>query len=185
MRDQGVGAVGPRLLYGNNAVQHGGVVMGLANLCEHAGRFRDADDPGPHGLALLDREVSAVTAACMLVRADAYRQVGGMDEAYAIALNDVDFCMRLREKHWRIAYTPGISLYHHESLSLGRHYEGARAGLEALEVARLRARWAGTIADDPYYNPNASLEPWRLWQPGFPPRHAAIPGSFGKTDACG
>jgi GT2 family glycosyltransferase len=159
--------------------------MGLANLCEHADRFRDPDDPGPHGLAQLDREVSAVTAACMLVRATAYCQVGGMDEGFAIALNDVDLCMRLREKHWHIAYTPGISLYHHESLSLGRHYDGARAGLEAVEVARLRARWAGIIADDPYYNPNASLEPWRLWQPGFPPRQAAIQGSGGKSDVCG
>jgi GT2 family glycosyltransferase len=183
MQDPRVGAVGPRLLYGNDMVQHGGVVMGLANLCEHADRFRAASDAGPHGLASLDRQVSAVTAACMLVRAGAYAEVGGMDEGFRIALNDVDLCMRLREKSWRIVYAAGIELYHYESLSLGRHYAGTRAGLEGLEVRRLRARWHQAIADDPYYNQNASLEPWRIWQPAFPPRGPSLAGTGAKPAA--
>jgi GT2 family glycosyltransferase len=178
-----VGAVGARLLYGNDMVQHGGVIMGLANLCEHADRLRRAEEPGMHALASLDREVSAVTGACMLIRAGLFRELGGMDEGFAIALNDVDLCMRLRVCGQRIVYAANVCLHHYESLSLGRHYAGARAGLEQLEVRRLRERWADVIADDPYYSPNASLEPVRLWQPAFPQRPSAQAASALKTAA--
>jgi GT2 family glycosyltransferase len=170
MRDPSVGIVGARLLYGNRMVQHEGVVMGLAHLCEHAGRLRRPGDPGPHGLGLLTREVSAVTAACLLIRASLFASLGGMDSAFAIALNDVDLCLRARAAGWRIVYCAEAVLYHYESLSLGHHYEGARASLEALEVTRLRELWGAVIADDPFYNPLASLEPGREWQPAFPPR---------------
>jgi hypothetical protein len=173
MQDPRVGIVGARLFYGNFMVQHEGVVMGLAHLCEHAGRLRDGNDPGPHGLALLDREVSAVTGACLLIRAELYRALGGMDESFAIALNDVDLCLRARRAGWRVVYSAQAALLHYESLSLGRHYAGARAGLEALEVRRLRTLWPDAIAADPFYNPSASLEPGREWQPAFPPR---VPG---------
>ena len=173
MQDPRVGIVGARLFYGNSLVQHEGVVMGLAHLCEHAGRLRDGNDPGPHGLALMDREVSAVTGACLLIRAELYRALGGMDESFAIALNDVDLCLRARRAGWRVVYCAQAALWHYESLSLGRHYAGVRAGLEALEVRRLRALWPEVIAADPFYNPSASLEPGREWQPAFPPR---VPG---------
>ena len=162
--------VGARLLYGNGLVQHGGVTLGLANLCEHSFRLAARTDPGPHGLALLDRQVSAVTAACMLVRRSLYNAVGGMDEAFAVALNDVDFCLRAGQVGARIVLAAQVTLVHYESLSLGRHYKGSRADLEAVEVRRLRARWANEIADDPHYSLSASLEPGREFQPGFPPR---------------
>ncbi|MEJ0046053.1 MAG: glycosyltransferase [Rhodospirillales bacterium] len=174
MQSPEVGAVGARLLYGNEMVQHEGVIMGLANLCENAGRLRPGTDPGPHGLARQAREVSAATAACLLIRTDLYRQLGGMDEGFAIALNDVDLCLRVRQSGHSIVFCPEATLYHYESLSLGRHYAGARAGLESLEVRRLRARWADVIAADPFYNPQASLEPGREWQPAFPPRDGEI-----------
>ena len=116
------------------------------------------------------REVSAVTGACLLIRAGLYRQLGGMDESFAVALNDVDLCLRVRQSGHKVIYCPEATLFHFESLSLGRHYAGARAGLESLEVRRLRARWAEVIAADPFYNPQASLEPGREWQPAFPPR---------------
>ena len=166
----GAGAVGARLLYGNGMVQHAGVIMGLAGLCEHADRLMCGDDPGDHGRAFADREVSAVTAACMLVPATLFRKVSGFDEAFAIALNDVDLCLRIRATGASIVYAAGAVLYHYESLSLGRHYRGVRASLENTEVQRLRARWHSVIADDPCYNPQASLEPGREWQPAFPPR---------------
>jgi O-antigen biosynthesis protein len=172
MRDPRVGVVGARLLYGNGMVQHEGVIMGLANLCEHAGRLRPATDPGPHRLALLPREVSAVTAACLLIRTELYRRLGGMDEAFGVALNDVDLCLRVRQAGHSVVYCPQAVLHHYESLSLGRHYAGERAVLESLEVRRLRARWGSVIASDPFYNPQASLEPGREWQPAFPPRAA-------------
>ncbi len=173
MQDPRVGIVGARLFYGNGMVQHEGVIMGLAHLCEHAGRLRAAADPGPHDLAAADRQVTAVTGACMLIRADLYRALGGMDEDFAIALNDVDLCLRARAAGSRVVYCAHAEMWHYESLSLGRHYAGDRAALESLEVRRLRERWQDVIAADPFYSPFASLEPGREWQPGFPPR---IPG---------
>jgi hypothetical protein len=170
LQDPSVGIVGARLLYGNDMVQHEGVIMGLANLCEHAGRLRAGDDPGPHGIGLLDRQVSAVTAACLLIRASLYRALGGMDEAFAVALNDVDLCLRARQAGFGVVYCAHATLHHYESLSLGRHYAGSRAGLESVEVQRLRQRFASVIAADPFYSPLASLQPGREWQPAFPPR---------------
>lgn len=167
MRDARVGIVGARLFYGNGTVQHEGVVMGLANLCEHAGRLNDG---APRGMGALTRQVSAVTAACMLVRRTAFESLGGLNPAYAIALNDVDFCLRARRAGWRVVYCAQATLFHYESLSLGRHYAGARAGLEALEVRRLRQTWPDAIAHDPFYNRQAALQPGREWQPAFPPR---------------
>ncbi len=178
----GVGAVGARLLYGNDTVQHAGVIMGLAGLCEHADRLMDAANPGDHGRAFIDREVSAVTAACMLVPRALFTDLAGFDAAFAIALNDVDFCLRVGAIGKRIIYAADAILYHYESLSLGRHYRGVRATLEAQEVRRLRERWSNVIADDPCYNPQASLELGREWQPAYPPR---VPFSehsnFGKS----
>ena len=170
MADPRVGIVGARLLYGNGMVQHEGVIMGLANLCEHAGRLRSGGDPGVQGMGLLDRQVSAVTGACLLIRTALYRALGGMDEAYAIALNDVDLCLRAREAGWRVVYCAGATLHHYESLSLGRHYAGARSVLETREVRRLRGRFGGVIDSDPFYSPLASLQPGREWLPAFPPR---------------
>ncbi len=169
MQDPRVGIVGARLIYGNGMVQHEGVVLGLADLCEHAGRLRPAGDAGPHGIGLVSRAVSAVTAACMLVRASLYRDIGGMDEGFAIALNDVDFCLRAGRAGWRIVYCAEALLMHYESLSLGRHYAGARAALESVEVRRLRDRWGAVLFADPHYNPQASLDPGREWQPAFCP----------------
>ncbi len=177
----GAGIVGARLLYGNGTVQHGGVIMGLANLCEHAFRLSARNDAGPYGVALLDRQVSAVTAACMLVHRSLYVTLGGMDEAFAIALNDVDFCLRAGQAGTRVVYAAGVALYHYESLSLGRHYQGARAGLEALEVRRLRERWAAAIEADPFYNPSASLEPGREFQPAFPVRMTPLRWMAGEA----
>ncbi len=164
------GIVGARLLYGNSRVQHGGVIMGLADLCEHAFRLTTREDRGPYGIAAMDRQVSAVTAACLLVHRTLFTELGGLDEGFAIALNDVDFCLRAGQSGARILFAASVELHHFESLSLGRHYQGARAGLEALEVVRLRMRWQSVIADDPFYNPQASLEPGREFQPSFPPR---------------
>jgi GT2 family glycosyltransferase len=160
--------VGARLLYGNLMVQHGGVIMGLAELCEHDGKFSDRADAWP---GASNRDVSAVTGACMLVRAELYRALGGLDTAFAIALNDVDFCLRARKAGAGIGFCGQATLFHYESLSLGRHYEGERAGLEGVEVRLLRERWQAVIHSDPFYNPQASREPGREWQPAFPPAH--------------
>jgi GT2 family glycosyltransferase len=177
--------VGARLLYGNDRIQHAGVIMGLANLCEHAFRLTARDDAGPHGIARMTRQVSAVTAACMLVRRELWEKLGGMDESFAIALNDVDFCLRAGQAGARILFAAGVELHHYESLSLGRHYRGARAGLEAVEVRRLRDSWQSVIAADPFYNLQASIEPGREFQPAFPPRLTPHSWTTGETPAQG
>ncbi len=173
LQDPAVGIVGARLLYGNDTVQHAGVVLGLAHLCEHNDKFARPGDPGPFGSVALDRDVSAVTGACLLIRTQLWRELGGFDPAFAIALNDVDLCLRARAAGHRVVYAAGALLTHYESLSLGRHYSGARAHHESHEVRLLRQRWSAVIADDPFYNRNMSLEIGREWQPSFPPRQPA------------
>ncbi len=170
LRDPGVGAVGARLLYGHGAVQHAGVVLGLGGLAEHADRLRPARDPGPLGLT--DREVSAVTAACLLLRRADWMALGGMDERFAVALNDVDLCLRLRAAGRTVVQCNGALLRHHESLSLGRHYAGTRAALEAREVGLLRRLWGDALASDPFHSPALSLETGAEWTPAWPPRMA-------------
>ncbi len=170
LEDPGVGAVGARLLYGDGRVQHGGVVLGLGGLAEHAGRLRARRDPGPHGLALIDREVSAATAACLLLRRATWDALGGMDERFAVALNDVDLCLRLRGLGLGVRQANTAELVHYESLSLGRHYAGDRAGLEAREVRLLRTLHGAALAADPFHSANLSLELGAEDQPAFPPR---------------
>lgn len=168
--DPDVAAVGARLLYPDRRVQHAGVIAGLAGVADHAHRFLPAGADGYFGRARLSQEVSVATGACLLVRRAVYEQVGGMDESFPVAFNDVDFCLRLREAGHRIVYCAEAELTHYESLSLGSHFSGERIAVERLEVQRMRARWRQAIAADPFHNPNLSLEPGREWQPAFPPR---------------
>jgi GT2 family glycosyltransferase len=170
LADPGVGAVGAKLYYANRTVQHAGIIMGLGGLCEHAFRFLPQDDPGYAGRAVLDHEVSAVTGACLMVRRRVWEEVGGMDEVFATGFNDVDFCMQVRAAGHRIILAAHAELFHYESLSLGHHYAGEAAPREKLDIALIWQRWGGICRDDPYYNPNLSLEFGTDWQPGFPPR---------------
>jgi len=148
-----VGAVGAKLLYPNNTIQHAGVLIGLNGLAGHAFSRLDSEDHGYVGLVNVVRNYSAVTAACVMVRKSVYLEVGGLDENHlAVAFNDVDFCLRLREKGYLIVYTPYAVLYHHESLS-----RGFDVNLE--EIKYMRDRYATLLKKgDPYYNPNLTRE---------------------------
>jgi hypothetical protein len=106
----------------------------------------------------------------MLVRRREFEALGGLDEAYPSAFNDVDFCLRLREAGFRIAYVPQAELTHHELQTYGSHYRGDRAPFELEETARMRRRWSGVISADPFHSPNLRLEPGSEWRPAFPPR---------------
>ena len=130
--------------------------------------------PGYFGQASLERDCSCVTAACMVVRRAAFEQLGGFDEALAIAFNDVDLCIRLRQAGWRIVWTPAAELYHHESASLGRHDSPARRADFRREVAMMQHRWADVLAADPFHNPNLSLSS-NCPTLAFPPRIAKLP----------
>jgi GT2 family glycosyltransferase len=165
-----VAAVGAMLIYPNGRIQHAGVVLGAGGIAAHTDKGRPRGTRGYHDRALVDQDVSCVTGACMLVRRNIFLYVGGFDEALAVAFNDVDFCLRLREAGWRIVWTPSAELYHRESVSIGRHYSDERADEWAFESNLIRSRWGEQLVSDPYYSPNLSLDPLQLWELAFPPR---------------
>lgn len=140
--------------------------MGAANLCEHIGRFQK----NKRFTLTYDHDVSAVTAACMLIRRSAYKQVQGFDENYEIAYNDVDFCLKLRKANFHIIQCQHAELTHYESLSLGNHYTGSRAGKERQEILSIRSKYKTTYEKDPFYNPNLSLQRGMDGKLAFPPR---------------
>ncbi|MDQ3415253.1 MAG: glycosyltransferase family 2 protein [Verrucomicrobiota bacterium] len=147
-----VGAVGARLLYPNDTVQHAGVVLGVGGIAEHAFRHFPADAPGVSRQLQVTRNYSSVTGACLLTRREVFEEVGGFDEErLPVTFNDVDLCLKMRRAGYLIVYTPFAKLYHHESAS-------RRRSVEALETEVMRERWPEYLERDPYYNPNLSRE---------------------------
>ena len=154
----GVGAVGAKLYYGNGLVQHAGVVLGIGGVAGHVHKLADRLSFADHGRMQLPRNYSAVTAACMLVRREAWDHVGGMDDVnLPVAFNDIDFCLRLRESGWRVVWTPYAELTHYESISRGLDTEGPAAVRFAGETKYMKQRWSSILRNDPAYNPNLTL----------------------------
>ena len=152
MQMEGVGSVGARLFFPDETVQHAGIVHGYhGGLPGHAFRGKPRHDWGYMGFMRAAREYSAVTAACMMVRRDVFDEIGGFDEELRVAFNDVDFCLRAREKGFRIAWTPYEELFHHESATRGY-------ALDTKEVEFMKRRWGAALLHDPYYNPNLTLD---------------------------
>jgi GT2 family glycosyltransferase len=175
-----VGAVGAMLLYPNERIQHAGVVLGAGGVGAHAYRGRPRGISGYHDRALVDQDVSCVTAACMLVRRNAFAEVGGFDEKFIFAFSDVDLCLRLREAGWRIVWTPSAELYHKESASMGLHHARGRETQWAAELALIHGRWGEQLLSDPHYSPNLSLDALELWEPAFP-RRVSYPWRLERT----
>ena len=145
-----VGAVGARLVYPDETIQHAGVVMGVGGIAEHAFKNFGAEDPGVCRQLQITRNYSAVTGACLLTRRVVFDEVGGFDEAQLpVTFSDVDLCLKMRSAGYLIVYTPFAKLLHHESAT--RHRSA-----EPRESDVIRERWADVIARDPYYNPNLS-----------------------------
>jgi len=164
----GVGAVGAKLDYDDGRVQHAGVILGIGGVAGHAHLLVDRHSSGYMGRLDLAQHFSAVTAACMVVRREAWEAVGGFDEDHlAVAFNDVDFCLRLREAGWRIVWTPQAELIHHESATRGS--EVFRQKEFAAEISYMQNRWGSTLLHDPAYNPNLTLVS-HDWSPASPPR---------------
>lgn len=167
----GVAAVGAKLLWPNRMVQHIGVALGLHGLAGHSGNQWRESDAGYHNLNRITRTVSAVTAACLLLRRDDYLAVGGMDDnAFPVNFNDVDLCLRLGERIGRVVVTPDAVLEHAESATRGRDETPDQRARLAREYARLSERWASVIAQDPYYNSNLNLDRYSYDSLAFPPR---------------
>lgn len=157
-----VGAVGAKLYYGDKTIQHAGVVVGLGahRTAGHTHYKINYDNLGYMGRLCYAQNVSAVTGACLMVKKSLYDELGGLDESFAVALNDVDFCLRIREKGYLNVFTPFAELYHFESASRGSDVmDEAKAKRYEEESAHFREKWKEVLAKgDPYYNPNFSLD---------------------------
>lgn len=154
----GIGAVGARLLYPDGTLQHGGILLGIGGAAGHEHKYLPRDDPGYFGRAQLAHDVSAVTAACLVIRRDTFLEAQGFDESLPVAFNDVDFCLRVRALGLRNLWTPFATLVHHESKTRGREDTPERKARFEDEKRRLKERWGNALQDDPAYNPNLSLE---------------------------
>ncbi|HEX2910731.1 MAG TPA: glycosyltransferase family 2 protein [Chloroflexia bacterium] len=157
--DPGVGAVGAKLLYPDRRVQHAGVVVGLQGVADHIMKGISAEESGYFGFAKTIRNVSAVTAACLMTRTSLFRGVGGFDEAnLPVAFNDVDYCLRLREQGLNVVWTPYAELYHYEAVSRGADIAPEKEARLTSEQNYMYSRWSDVILDDPYFNPNLSRD---------------------------
>ena len=168
LRDD-VGAVGAMLLYPNDTIQHAGVILGMHGVAGHVYAGLPRDHSGQMGRALLVQEMSAVTAACLLVRKSVFDEVGGLDERLSVAFNDIDFCLRVRARGYRNLWTPHAVLYHHESASRGYEDTPEKKARFNGEIEFMRSRWAEQLLRDPSYNPNLSLGAGQF-ELAFPPR---------------
>ncbi len=157
-----VGAVGAKLYYGDKTIQHAGVVVGLGahRTAGHTHYKINYDNLGYMGKLCYAQNVSAVTGACLMVKKSLYDKLNGLDEEFRVALNDVDFCLRLREKGYLNVFTPFAELYHFESISRGSDIEEeAKAKRYEQESELFRSRWKELLdKGDPYYNKNFSLD---------------------------
>ena len=156
-----VGAVGGKLYYPDKTIQHAGVVLGLGahRTAGHSHYKQPKANLGYMGRLCYAQNVSAVTGACLMVKKALFDEVGGLEESFAISLNDVDFCLKLRTKGYLNVFTPFAECYHYESISRGLDDQGEKAERYNRESEQFRTKWKEVLeAGDPYYNPNFSLD---------------------------
>ena len=154
-----VGAVGVKLYYPDHTIQHAGVGIGLLTLAGHYHRHYDGNHSGYMGRLSYAQNLSAVTAACMMIPRYVFEEVNGLDEMFEVAFNDIDLCMRIRQKGYLIVFTPFAELWHYESKSRGTEDTPEKRERFSGEVTRFQERWKEElIKGDPYYNPNLTLD---------------------------
>lgn len=150
-----IGCVGAKLYYPNGAIQHAGVILGIGGVAGHSHKYFSPNSYGYFLRLKLVQNLSAVTGACLLVRKSVFDEVGGLDEEHlAIAFNDVDFCLKVREAGYRNIWTPYAELYHHESASRGPEDTEKNRERFLRETRVMRDRWGKVLDLDPAYNPN-------------------------------
>ena len=154
-----VGAVGARLYYEDDTIQHAGVVLGMGGIAGHIMCQASCEDKGYFGRAVNVQEISAVTAACMLMKVEDFEAVGGFDEEFVVAFNDIDLCMKERAAGKKVVFTPYAELYHYESKSRGMEDTPEKQFRFEKETKHFEEKWGEQMAmGDPYYNPNLSLK---------------------------
>ncbi|MFN3976890.1 MAG: glycosyltransferase family 2 protein, partial [Aquificaceae bacterium] len=154
-----VGAVGVKLLYPNDTIQHAGVIIGLHGTADHPFKGYGRYEEGYMGRACLQQDLSAVTGACMMTWKYLFEEFGGFDEVnLPVAFNDVDYCLKLRSKGYRVVFTPYVELYHYESLTRGREKSKRYREERKKEALFIREKWKNFVQNDPFYNPNLELK---------------------------
>jgi len=165
-----IGAVGAKLYYANDTIQHAGVIVGLGGMAGHNFKFLAKEAVGYQWRPFLIQNYSAVTAACLIMRRKIFEEVGGLNEKHLkVAFNDVDLCLRIREQGYRIVWTPYAELYHLESASRGSDNTLKKYLRLRHELNYMQSRWNKVIANDPYYNPNLTIE-YEDFALAYPPR---------------
>ena len=155
----GIGAVGAKLLYPDDTVQHAGVVVGMGGVAGHRYANFPRTAGGYHQRLSFTQNVAAVTAACMLVPRYAFEKVGGFDEGFVLAFNDVDFCLQLLTAGYRLVWTPDAELYHLESKTRGPEDTVEKQRRFKREYDLFMAKWSGFLAKgDPYDSPHFRLD---------------------------
>lgn len=165
------GAIGARLLYPDDTLQHAGVTLGMGGVAGHPHCHLPKTHHGYFCRASLAQSFSAVTAACLIIRKDIYTEVEGLNEAdLCVAFNDVDFCLRVREVGYRNIWTPFAELYHHESATRGSEDTPEKKARFAQEIDYMQKQWGDLLLNDPAYSPNLTLE-YRDFSYAWPPRN--------------
>jgi len=169
----GIGCVGARLWYPDDRLQHGGVILGIGGVAGHSHKYLEKGNPGYFARAVLTQELSAVTAACLVIKKSIYEEVGGLDEKLAIAFNDIDFCLRVRSRNYKNIWTPYAEMIHHESMSRGVEDTPEKIKRFNDEVSLMKKRWGRVLTSDPFYSPNLSdhIEDFSY---AWPPRELGI-----------
>jgi GT2 family glycosyltransferase len=166
-----IGAVGARLLFPNDEIQHAGIVLGMGGVAGHPHKGYQRHEMGYVGRAKVIQGFSGVTAACMVLRKEVFEKVGGFDEVYLpVAFNDVDLCLRIADAGYRIVWTPYAELYHHESASRGSDETPERRDKFLIENKVMEDRWGHRLERDPFYSANLSLNRGDF-NLALPPRH--------------
>jgi len=155
-----VGAVGVKLYYPDDTIQHAGVIIGLGGVAAHSHKNFKKEDLGHMARAIVTQDLSAVTAACMMVPRKVFEEVNGFDdEKFKVAYNDVDLCMKIRKLGYLVVFTPFAELYHYESKSRGNDDTPEKMKRFKSEIKRFKEKWREELEKgDPYYNPNLSLD---------------------------
>jgi len=155
-----VGAVGAKLYFPNDTVQHAGVILGIWGLAGHAHKYYEKDSSGYFNRLNIIQNFSAVTAACLMVKKSIYQELKGLNEEnLKVAFNDVDFCLRIREKGYLNVYTPYCEAYHYESISRGSDDQPEKAARARAEIEYMQEKYSEFLKNgDPYYNKNLSLD---------------------------
>ena len=154
-----VGIVGAKLIFEDNTIQHAGVIIGFGGVAGHAFIGQDRDDNGYFSRIISVQDLSAVTAACLMVRRSVFDEVEGLNEDFKVAFNDIDFCLKVRKAGYLVVYNPYAQFYHYESKSRGQEDSADKVARFQQEIGLFGERWGELLENgDPYYNPNLTLD---------------------------